>query len=805
MNIIIPLCGIGKRFTDAGFTKPKPLIDIFDKTLIIKVIECLKLDSEDKIFIIYHESLNEFNFCDIILTKHPFIELVPIKKRTLGAAETVLFGIEYILEKKDYNKNCLIIDCDTIYNTNILKKIRKVKNNAVIYFEDIENKPIYSYITISNNMILDIKEKQKISNNANTGAYYFIDIIELQKYCKYIINNNITFKNEFYISCVIKQMLIDSNAFEAIKINRQHYISLGTPDELYKYTDNHLNFLFDLDGTLVKTDLIYYNIWKEILEKYNIILTDKIFESFIQGNNDKFVMESLQIDTNSYNIDEISELKDSLFLKYISNIVLFPGVYKFIKNIKKNGHSTCLVTNCNRKICESILKYMNILDLFDYIVIGNECNKPKPYPDPYLKAITLLCTTSNKCIIFEDSKPGILSALGISPRNIIGVNNGSNMHVLEELLIKNIISGYEDINYDSIINNTNNKLEYLEKMILQTLNKRFNIKTLELNTNKLKGGYISDVIQAKIILSSDETLNLILKYENDYTSSLSKMAYKLGLFDREYYFYESISNYININIPKFYGIIRDIDFNSKGILLENINNTDFKLALDLNKESIDTSLKVIEQCAKLHSQFWNKDLQKSFINLKKHNDTIFKPVWGDFLKEKLPIFLEKWKHIIKPNIIPKLDKIISNFGILQDRLSINNLTLCHGDVKSGNIFYKKMDEGYMPYFIDWQYIVHGKGVQDIVFFLIESFNLENIKQYSNIFKEYYYFKLKEYGVKNYSLEDYNKDFSDAICYFPLFVAIWFGTTPNDELIDISFPFLFIQKFLYFFDKVDCNL
>ncbi|MEI6853667.1 MAG: hypothetical protein WCL06_12540, partial [Bacteroidota bacterium] len=57
---------------------------------------------------------------------NPNIIFIPIYKRTLGAAETVKIGIEEI-KKQEHLKSCLIIDCDTVYNTNILKKIRKLK------------------------------------------------------------------------------------------------------------------------------------------------------------------------------------------------------------------------------------------------------------------------------------------------------------------------------------------------------------------------------------------------------------------------------------------------------------------------------------------------------------------------------------------------------------------------------------------------------------------------------------------------------------------------------------------------------
>jgi hypothetical protein len=59
--------------------------------------------------------------------------------------------------------------------------------------------------------------------------------------------------------------------------------------------------------------------------------------------------------------------------------------------------------------------------------------------------------------------------------------------------------------------------------------------------------------------------------------------------------------------------------------------------------------------------------------------------------------------------------------------------------------------------------------------------------------EYYYKKLMEYGVVHYSYEEYQSDITDAIGYIPFFTSVWFGTVPNDELIDKNFPYFFINK------------
>ena len=145
------------------------------------------------------------------------------------------------------------------------------------------------------------------------------------------------------------------------------------------------------------------------------------------------------------------------------------------------------------------------------------------------------------------------------------------------------------------------------------------------------------------------------------------------------------------------------------------------------------------------------------------------------------------------------DAIVEKFSRIQEDLSESPLTLVHGDVKSANIFYKPTeDENYEPYFIDWQYIVLGKGVQDLVFFMIESFEMDKMNIYKPLFKEYYYVKLLELGVKNYSRVQYEKDFLNASYYFPFFVACWFGTINPDELIDKNFPFFFIQRLFHFY-------
>ena len=118
-------------------------------------------------------------------------------------------------------------------------------------------------------------------------------------------------------------------------------------------------FLFDLDGTIVITDDIYFNVWFSILKRYNIELTNDIFQKFIQGNNDKYVINSLLPNIN-IDLKELSKEKDSIFIENINKIKLVEGIENVIKSIKMHGHNCCIVTNCNRIVADLITTFIKI-------------------------------------------------------------------------------------------------------------------------------------------------------------------------------------------------------------------------------------------------------------------------------------------------------------------------------------------------------------------------------------------------------------------------------------------------------------
>jgi hypothetical protein len=126
---------------------------------------------------------------------------------------------------------------------------------------------------------------------------------------------------------------------------------------------------------------------------------------------------------------------------------------------------------------------------------------------------------------------------------------------------------------------------------LTTMIKRYhttrNIKEVLIDDSKLKGGFIADVIQFRIVTTDKRTSSYILKYENEQVNGLSTMAKQLGLYDREYYFYKVVSPEVPIRMPQFINTVKRNDGTTCGILLENLLDIGYTVNLNLNTHSID--------------------------------------------------------------------------------------------------------------------------------------------------------------------------------------------------------------------------
>lgn len=268
MIVIIPLGGTGERFKKNNYRSPKSLVKIFGQPLIFYLLDCINTMKINYVYIPYNKEYDNYRFEDLLIKKYPNIKFKFLKliNNTRGAAETLNISIKQLEIQEDMPVLCL--DGDNFYNTDIVSLWNG--SNGIVTFEDHSNEEIYSYIEVTNNKVTNIKEKQKISINACSGAYGFSSVKNLLKYTQFVIDNDLREKNEFYTSVVIKAMIKDGIEFKNISIEKRNWICIGTPIQLRHFYHNYpkvscntniskiknKRYCFDFDNTLVTFPII---------------------------------------------------------------------------------------------------------------------------------------------------------------------------------------------------------------------------------------------------------------------------------------------------------------------------------------------------------------------------------------------------------------------------------------------------------------------------------------------------------------------------------------------------------------------
>lgn len=256
MNIIIPIGGSGKRFSDEGYRFPKPLIKAAGKPVLFWLLENLKLSADDKVFIVYRKEFEDYSFSGLIKKSFPKMNksLIPITHDTRGASETVLLALNS-MTNEELQEQTIVVDSDSFFYDDIIGTAKTIGGNVIFYFKDEDEKPIFSYIELdSAGFVIKIKEKDKISNNACAGAYCFKTGTVLRNVALEVIRRDIKQKNEFYVSNLYSMMLSEGESVMSSLVS--DFACLGTPNQLKSFCSNFnksvkkLRVCFDLDNTL---------------------------------------------------------------------------------------------------------------------------------------------------------------------------------------------------------------------------------------------------------------------------------------------------------------------------------------------------------------------------------------------------------------------------------------------------------------------------------------------------------------------------------------------------------------------------
>jgi len=234
LNVLIPMAGEGSRFTTAGYTFPKPLIDVKGKPMIQVVVENLNMDA-NFIFVVRKEHREKYNLDSLLKLIAPGCQIVETDGLTEGAACTALLAKDFIDNDSPlfFANSDQFVEWDS--NEFMYKMNETNADGGIVSFTATH--PKWSFAKINENgLVTEVAEKNPISDIATVGYYWWKNGSDFVKYAEQMIDRGLRINNEFYVCPVFNEAIADKK--EIRTFNTDGMWGLGTPEDLKYYLEN---------------------------------------------------------------------------------------------------------------------------------------------------------------------------------------------------------------------------------------------------------------------------------------------------------------------------------------------------------------------------------------------------------------------------------------------------------------------------------------------------------------------------------------------------------------------------------------
>ena len=235
LNVLIPMAGAGSRFQNAGYTFPKPLIEVHNKPMIQVVVENLNLEA-NYIYVVQSAHRQAYNLDTMLQLITPGCKIIEVSELTEGAACTALLAKEYINTEDPlfFSNSDQFVEWDS--NEFMYKMNETGCDGGIVSF--LSSHPKWSFAKIDKNgFVTEVAEKNPISNIATVGFYYWKHGSDFVKYAEQMIEKNVRVNNEFYICPVFNEAIGDGKKIRTF--NAKKMWGLGTPEDLRYYLEHY--------------------------------------------------------------------------------------------------------------------------------------------------------------------------------------------------------------------------------------------------------------------------------------------------------------------------------------------------------------------------------------------------------------------------------------------------------------------------------------------------------------------------------------------------------------------------------------
>lgn len=236
INVLIPMAGAGSRFSKAGYSKPKPFIDVAGKPMIVRVLENLALPNANYILVARREHMQaEEELVNEI--KHNYgATFVEIDGLTEGTACTVLHARQLINNDTPLviaNSDQIVdFDSQAFFDDCLIRNL----DGSILTFQDKLRDPKWSFARIgSDELVVEVKEKEAISEFATVGIYLFNRGSDFLDASIDMILHQDRVNNEYYTCPTYNYLIKKGKRVGIYNIPQSAMHGIGTPEDLDLY------------------------------------------------------------------------------------------------------------------------------------------------------------------------------------------------------------------------------------------------------------------------------------------------------------------------------------------------------------------------------------------------------------------------------------------------------------------------------------------------------------------------------------------------------------------------------------------